>query len=823
MIFVDGVDIGDPTDVALRDRRMLSADGIFIVVATISEQDGSSVAEPEVIFRGVPFPTRPSELLDDIREHRRGVARPRGRGGDPRDRPPAEDPPRRPRRVRLRPPAPAADGPAGRRRGLSGGAPRAARGSRVSGPCTRLASSAARRSQSRSTEPTRRRGRVLPGFVAADRIGIVVRRPCGAVGASALLLGRGHRVLRRPARARRGLLHLSRLLRVPRRPPPGEPQPSRHLAAAQGGRRRRRARGGAARDQRPRDHPPRRRGRRAGRRLVRPRDARERAGADRVRDRLRANGRTRDADVAIAAERRHRDLRRRRARAVARRPAGERDRIAAARRALLEDGRPGRDLPPRRARRGARAPRPAARSAGSSLSEPPVSRRAGVSRITRTDNRRLGRHDARSSGADRPAGSASAASGRWTTKRAPASASSRSTRPPCDSATARTIDRPRPDELAAVALAADEALEDLLAQLLGHAGAVVLDDEHDLVRRAAPTPAWTRVPGGVWRDRVLHEVQRHPVQLVARAVDDRGPRVDRQLVAVGERAELGGGVDERPAPTSVAAAAAARLASARARSRRSPTRRRIRCEERSADSRRLAPLAVEHLGEQLEVREDARQRRAQLVRGVGDELALARERVLGLGPRGLEAVEHLLQRAPELGDLVVGARARERRAGVAGLGDVARAPAVSAAIGAIARRPTTARRGARAACRRARRRRGTAARADGRLDDRERTPVLDDDAATNALRVADRHAAHARLDAVAAGLGGAAEGIAEVRARAGRASSSRPSRVSTRMTAPVDAGVEVESRAVELGVAVVVDVEAEAVAEVVDRAPRPGC
>ncbi len=37
MIFVDGVDIGDPSDVALRDRRMLSADGIFIVVATISK------------------------------------------------------------------------------------------------------------------------------------------------------------------------------------------------------------------------------------------------------------------------------------------------------------------------------------------------------------------------------------------------------------------------------------------------------------------------------------------------------------------------------------------------------------------------------------------------------------------------------------------------------------------------------------------------------------------------------------------------------------------------------------------------------------------
>jgi ribonuclease J len=55
MIFVDGVDIGDPDDVALRDRRMLSADGIFIVVATVSAEDGSSVAAPEIIFRGVPF------------------------------------------------------------------------------------------------------------------------------------------------------------------------------------------------------------------------------------------------------------------------------------------------------------------------------------------------------------------------------------------------------------------------------------------------------------------------------------------------------------------------------------------------------------------------------------------------------------------------------------------------------------------------------------------------------------------------------------------------------------------------------------------------
>ncbi len=68
MIFVDGVDIGDVTDVALRDRRMLSADGIFVVVATISEQDGSSVAEPEVIFRGVPYAADADKLLGQLRD-----------------------------------------------------------------------------------------------------------------------------------------------------------------------------------------------------------------------------------------------------------------------------------------------------------------------------------------------------------------------------------------------------------------------------------------------------------------------------------------------------------------------------------------------------------------------------------------------------------------------------------------------------------------------------------------------------------------------------------------------------------------------------------
>jgi ribonuclease J len=68
MIFVDGVDIGDPDDVALRDRRALSADGVFIVVATVSSDDGSQVAPPEIIFRGVPFVDEADGLVEELRE-----------------------------------------------------------------------------------------------------------------------------------------------------------------------------------------------------------------------------------------------------------------------------------------------------------------------------------------------------------------------------------------------------------------------------------------------------------------------------------------------------------------------------------------------------------------------------------------------------------------------------------------------------------------------------------------------------------------------------------------------------------------------------------
>ena len=68
VMFVDGVNIGEPDDAALRDRREISADGIFIVVATISSDDGSVVADPEVIFRGVAFLEEADALVDELKD-----------------------------------------------------------------------------------------------------------------------------------------------------------------------------------------------------------------------------------------------------------------------------------------------------------------------------------------------------------------------------------------------------------------------------------------------------------------------------------------------------------------------------------------------------------------------------------------------------------------------------------------------------------------------------------------------------------------------------------------------------------------------------------
>jgi ribonuclease J len=63
--FVDGLGVGDVREVALRDRRHLSEDGVLIVVMTIGSPNGREIAAPEVIARGF---AEPGPLLEEARD-----------------------------------------------------------------------------------------------------------------------------------------------------------------------------------------------------------------------------------------------------------------------------------------------------------------------------------------------------------------------------------------------------------------------------------------------------------------------------------------------------------------------------------------------------------------------------------------------------------------------------------------------------------------------------------------------------------------------------------------------------------------------------------
>jgi ribonuclease J len=62
--FVDGLGVGDIGDVALRDRRRLSEDGVLIIVATLTSSNGALNAAPELIARGF---AESGPLLDEMR------------------------------------------------------------------------------------------------------------------------------------------------------------------------------------------------------------------------------------------------------------------------------------------------------------------------------------------------------------------------------------------------------------------------------------------------------------------------------------------------------------------------------------------------------------------------------------------------------------------------------------------------------------------------------------------------------------------------------------------------------------------------------------
>jgi len=67
-VMVDGLGVGDVSEVVLRDRQVMSEDGMLVVIATIYSKTGKLVGNPDIISRGFIYMKDNKDLVEKTRK-----------------------------------------------------------------------------------------------------------------------------------------------------------------------------------------------------------------------------------------------------------------------------------------------------------------------------------------------------------------------------------------------------------------------------------------------------------------------------------------------------------------------------------------------------------------------------------------------------------------------------------------------------------------------------------------------------------------------------------------------------------------------------------